>query len=344
MRQLTERVSAFLRLPAPRLRHTVSHMLMHTQRRTPTTPIASPSTRRGAPSLQSLLLAAALCCGLLMALGAMPARAEPPGDPEAAVNPATLDPPPVLLYLPQIAQIGQANNEDDPNGCPTVSDAQYASVPVIGASADHPPSIHADLNLAVRGYVTFTAALTLVDINGPTDDDAPRLGTLFADRPLPEFTGAYQVNGWDWGSTECPDAPWAGHGCRAAPIVDPPVTLLAMASARGEAVFTPYRRPEIYPTHFVALVLYAEETRLTLGYTCEDSAAVGYVVHLEDVCVDPNLLSLYRSLDATGRALLPALHSMEQVGVAAGPAVKAAVRDTGSFMDPRSRKDWWQPQ
>ena len=206
-------------------------------------------------------------------------------------------------------------------------------MPTIGPRPGHPPSIHADLNLAVRGYVPFTAALTLVDINGPIDDDAPRLGTLFADRPLPEFTGAYQVNGWDWSSTLCPDALWAGHGCRAAPIADPPVTLLAMASARGEAVLTPYRRPEIYPAHFVALVLYAEETRLTLGYTRDDSAAAGYVIHLEDVCVDPNLLSLYRSLDAAGRASLPALHSTEQVGVAAEPTIKAAVRDTGSFMD-----------
>ena len=319
---------------------------MYTQRDPSTTyPSSSPSAhRRSAPSLRGLLLGAALVCGLLVMLGTSPARAETPGGPEAAVNPATLDPPPVLLYLPQIAHTGRTANEDDPNGCPTVSDAQYASVPTIGPCPGHPPSIHADLNLAVRGYVPFTAALTLVDINGPIDDDAPRLGTLFADRPLPEFTGAYQVNGWDWSSTLCPDALWAGHGCRAAPIADPPVTLLAMASARGEAVLTPYRRPEIYPAHFVALVLYAEETRLTLGYTRDDSAAAGYVIHLEDVCVDPNLLSLYRSLDAAGRASLPALHSTEQVGVAAGPAIKAAVRDTGSFMDPRSRKDWWQPQ
>ena len=312
---------------------------MYTQR-DPLT-LSSSAYRRSAPSLHCLLLAAALVCGLL---AATPARAEPPDDPESAVSPATLDPPSALLYLPQIAHIGQAANEGDPNGCPTVSEANYASVPVFGARAGHPPPIHADLNLAVRGYVTTTAALTLVDINGPTDDDAPRLGTLFAARPLPAFVGAYQVNGWDWGSAECPDALWAGHGCRAAPIADPHVTLLAMASARGEPVLAPYRRAEIYPARYVALALYAEETRLTLGYTREDSAAVGYVVHLEDICVDPNLLALYRTLDAAGRTSLPAVRSMEQVGVAAGPALKTAVRDTGSFMDPRSRKDWWQPQ
>ena len=194
------------------------------------------------------------------------------------------------------------------------------------------------LNLAVR--LCPLHRRILVDINGPIDDDAS------AERS--SQTGLCPNSGLSGkrliGAAHCPDALWAGHGCRAAPIADPPVTLLAMASARGEAVLTPYRRPEIYPAHFVALVLYAEETRLTLGYTRDDSAAAGYVIHLEDVCVDPNLLSLYRSLDAAGRASLPALHSTEQVGVAAGPAIKAAVRDTGSFMDPRSRKDWWQPQ
>jgi hypothetical protein len=28
--------------------------------------------------------------------------------------------------------------------------------------------------------------------------------------------------------------------------------------------------------------------------------------------------------------------------VAVGSEIQVAVRDTGSFMDPRSRNDWWQ--
>ena len=44
-----------------------------------------------------------------------------------------------------------------------------------------------------------------------------------------------------------------------------------------------------------ALVLYAEPTRLTLKYTREDDVVSGYTIHLENICVDANLLALYRS-------------------------------------------------
>jgi hypothetical protein len=36
------------------------------------------------------------------------------------------------------------------------------------------------------------------------------------------------------------------------------------------------------------------------------------------------------------------LKSRQPLGRALGTEVRAAVRDTGSLMDPRSRKDWWQ--
>ena len=111
---------------------------------------------------------------------------------------------------------------------------------------------------------------------------------------------------------------------------------------RGDPLHIPSRRAEIHGGGYIALVLYATEERLTLTYTREDSPAVGYMVHLEDICVDPNLLDLYRRLDADGRHMLPAIHNDEQVGTAASDQVLVAVRDTGSFMDPRSRKDWWQ--
>jgi hypothetical protein len=90
------------------------------------------------------------------------------------------------------------------------------------------------------------------------------------------------------------------------------------------------------------LVLYAESNRITLGYTREDSVANGYAVHLENVCVDPNLLALYQSSNATGRAFLPALREDEVLGTAGSGQVLVAVRDRGVFFDPRSRLDWWQ--
>ena len=81
--------------------------------------------------------------------------------------------------------------------------------------------------------------------------------------------------------------------------------------------------------------------RQTLHIGREDEFP-GYVIHIEDVCTDPELLALYRQLHAAGRGELPALRGHQPFGVALGNEIKIAVRDTGSFMDPRARNDWWQ--
>ena len=89
------------------------------------------------------------------------------------------------------------------------------------------------------------------------------------------------------------------------------------------------------------MVLYAEENRLTVTYTRDDSPVYGYMLHFEDVAVAPELVALYRQLDAAGRKELPALKNGEAWGTAPSGAIKVAVRDTGTFMDPRACKDWW---
>ena len=62
----------------------------------------------------------------------------------------------------------------------------------------------------------------------------------------------------------------------------------------------------------------------------------------DSVCTDPDLLALYRQNHAAGRGNLPALRGHQAFGVAVGSEIQVAVRDTGTFMDPRSRNDWWQ--
>ncbi len=94
------------------------------------------------------------------------------------------------------------------------------------------------------------------------------------------------------------------------------------------------------------MVLYAEEQRLTLGYTRQDTVAGGYAVHIENICVDPTLLALYRSrVTPQGWRLsppmLPALRNNQALGIALSNEIQVAIRDRGAFMDPRSRKDWW---
>ncbi|MCE7985372.1 MAG: hypothetical protein DYG89_29715 [Caldilinea sp. CFX5] len=229
------------------------------------------------------------------------------------------------LYLPLVAQAG-------PTPVPTPA-ATFTALPVQGPPIDRPPATHPDLNLAIRSYVTTTAALTLVDVDGSADPDAPQLAGLFSPPRLPGFTAVHQVYDWNWACS--------ADGCRGEPIGLPPVTLLTMAVTPGEPLFPPTRKQQIHTGGYKALVLYAEETRITLTYTREDTPARGYLVHLEDIQVDPALLALYRAKDAAGRRELPALRNNERFANARGSTLKVAIRDTGSFMDPRVRKNWW---
>jgi hypothetical protein len=215
--------------------------------------------------------------------------------------------------------------------CPSFSNNQYSSIPVAGAPASHPDSQHGDLNLALRGYAPTEAALSLVDINGPSDGDSPQLAAVLG--RLAAFDRAYRARDWNWACGEL--------GCRGDELGNVEVSLVALQSTPGEPVFVPSRGAEIYGGGFVALVLYADSSRLTVVYTREDSVANGYAVHLEEFCVDPNLLGLYQSNNAAGRSSLPAVHNGEAVGTAHYHQVVVGVRDRGVFTDPRSRKDWW---
>ncbi len=217
----------------------------------------------------------------------------------------------------------------DRSACTGVSTAPYAALTIEGLPSDRPAAAHPDLNLGVRGYVWTTAYLGLVNYNGAGDPNAPRLWGLFADRRVPAFVAAYRVYDWNWACN-----------CRGNPIGWPEVTLLGMRTRPGEVIHVP---PSGYSigSGYQVLVLYASGTRITLKYTREDNVVQGYTIHVEGVCVDPALLRLYRSLDAAGRTRLPALRGEQPFGRALSTEIKVAVRDTGMFMDPRSRKDWW---
>lgn len=206
----------------------------------------------------------------------------------------------------------------------------YGTLPVAGPATDRPAAEHPDINLAIRGYTPTTAALGLVEYGGDGDALAPQLDTLFGDGRLPTFTSAFHVYKWDWACD-----------CRGEPNDSWPVTLLGMGVSPGEVIRTPDSGYDIGGGHD-ALVLYAAPGRLTLKYTREDNVVSGYTIHLEDVCVEPELLALYGAANAAGRGQLPALRGGQPLGRALGPEIKAAVRDTGTLLDPRSRKDWWK--
>lgn len=233
--------------------------------------------------------------------------------------------------------------------CPTTSDSIYNLVDVTGIPAERPDYLDADVNFSLRGYDPASeAVLGLVRYGGQYDPDAPQLSRLFADNRAAEFTGAYQVYGWVWDVEECGGE---RYGCKG-PILYTPwqanVAVVDMLTEPGEEIYLPARETGILG-NYKALVLYAEESRITFVYTREDTVANGYAVHLENICVDPNLLSLYQSrVNGEGNRIiedglkLPGLRNNDSLGIVPSDRVTVSIRDRGSFMDPRSVKDWWQ--
>ncbi len=225
------------------------------------------------------------------------------------------------VYLPAVSRF-------DP--CAPILGEEYGTLPISGDPTDRPAEEHPDINLAIRGYVPTGEYMGLVDYAGPTDENAPQLSGLCMGGCAPPFAQGYQVHHWDWESDT-----------RGPPIDDPPVTLLGMAVEPAETLHAPVSGYDIGYGYQV-LVLYATTERITLKYTREDNVVWGYTLHVEGVCVEPGLLALYEAMNAAGRTYLPALYGGQPFGRALGSEVPVAIRDTGTFMDPRSRKDWWQ--
>lgn len=218
--------------------------------------------------------------------------------------------------------------------CPAQSANQFVQISMAGVDAEHPDSAHGDFKLDLRNYQQTDAVLDFVELGG-VGSDPPQLAAIFADRRQPGFTSVHRVFKWDW---ECGD-----HGCATTEFTDKfDVSLAGLATNPGETISIPSTNAESFDGGFIAAVLYAEPTRLTVAYTRDGTVANGYSAHLENFCVDPNLVALYRQLNAAGRGELPGLKRGEIVGSAFEHEILVAIRDKGTFMDPRSRGDWWR--
>lgn len=274
-----------------------------------------------------------------------PTPPEPPPPPAPPIppppTPPSPEPPPVPPAPPVQPPIPQPTPPPAPepplpqfDPCAPIPSEQYATLPIVGRPTDRPPDKHADLNLALRGYSKINAALTLIDLSGPTDPLAPKLNGLFADRRVPPLANVYRVNSWNWSPPPHP-------GTRGAPITDFEVTLAGFKVKPGETIHVPEADYDI-GQRYQALVLYASPERITLNYTGEDSVAFGYAVHIEGLCVEPGLQALYNSANADSRRKLPAVRAGQAIGRAIADEIRVSIRDKGSFMDPRVRKDWWK--
>lgn len=226
-------------------------------------------------------------------------------------------------YLPIVTQ-----GMENASICDLPKD-NYASLSVQGSPQKGDPETDEDMNLAYRGYAREDAARSLVKLGPVWDKKAPQFPGMFADRRTPRMSNTYQRYRWD---SDC--------DCRKDTYSPYDTTVLGLVVKPGETIYTPDSGYDI-GSGYEYQVMYAGDTGITL-YIGRDDDFHGYVVHIEDVCVDPDLLKLYRKLHQAGRKSLPVLRGHQPFGAAFDDEITVAVRDSGHFLDPRSRNDWWQ--
>jgi hypothetical protein len=266
----------------------------------------------------------------------------------------------VILVAPAATQ---AKESVQPPACPTTSTNTYVQGGVYQYDLDNPvrwAEENADKNLEYRSLaIDFSdeenpVPQGLVDY-GPSSDHAlpPQLGTLFEPVRVPPYQNLGKAFSWLW-------APSPDPGVMREPN-SYDTTIAGMVVTHGEELHTPRHSRNLGAPFGKsgAVVLYASEYSITLKFTREDSVARGYTVHIINVCTDPNLLALYRSLDNADRNSigpgsgnhprdlhadynLPGLTRGQVFGTAYGNEIYVAIRDEGSFLDPRSKRDWWR--
>jgi hypothetical protein len=207
-----------------------------------------------------------------------------------------------------------------------------------GAALNSRASQHADYNLWVRGWTGQTTAgnylvsygSNLTDSNGKI---RPRLYTIL--EHATQITSTWRVNDWNW-PTDLSQVGTAGS-----PISTYPVTLIGLATTSGsDNIRMPFSQYDIQGG-YGGIVIYAAPDSVTLKYTREDNVVKGYTIHILNFSVDAGLLSAYRTANNNGRNNLPAVKPCQIIGKASGSEINVAIRDIGSFLDPRSAEDWW---
>ena len=237
-----------------------------------------------------------------------------------------------LPATPTVTPIPTPSPTPDP-ACQTISGQTYTTIPVNSPPITTPvPAQHPDLDLSIRSWQSTNETLGLVNYSGGADASAPQLASSFATSRTPTFSSAHRVYDWDWPNFK-----------RGSLLSNYPVTLLGMATVSGETIHLPSRGAgtDIYQGKYHALVLFASKTRITLRYGRDDNFQ-SYSMHFDNVCIEPRLLTLYEQSNAAGRSTLPALAAGQPFCTERNGEVLFAIRDWGTFLDPRSRKDWWQ--
>ena len=206
---------------------------------------------------------------------------------------------------------------------PTTSSNTYELISIEGERESRPAEKHGDLNLKLREPQPIDVELSLIDIpNAGSDPNAPKLAGVLE----PNIVNAYTIHNWDWGCD-----------CKGELLREEQLVLVGIKTTPGEPVFIPTKGQDIYGGKYYATVLYASEDSFTFVYARRGNVVKGYTVHYLGLYTDPNLLALFR--ESQGNEL-PGLTLDTPVGTATDELI-VAIRDNGTFLDARSRKDWW---
>ncbi len=251
------------------------------------------------------------------------------GTPAAETSSAeikfTLTPTPVTVSIsPGNPRASVAVDVEQDFVPPQSSSNTYALIPIKGGRESRPAEEHGDLNLKLRDpQPLHVDQLSLIDIDDSgIDPKAPQLSEVFQ----PDFVNAYTVYDWDWGCN-----------CKGELLQEDHLVLVGIATTPGEPLFIPPVPQAAYGGNYYATLLYASEDSLTFVYDNVGSVTTGYTIHYLGLQTDPNLLALYQ--ESQGNEL-PGLTLDTPVGTATNELI-VAVRDNGTFMDARSKRDWW---
>lgn len=215
--------------------------------------------------------------------------------------------------------------------CPTTSTESYDSWGL------NPPDLTANTNpntnAFLRGYGETTGELKLITYgyppDAPPDPKAPQLNSILKNGA--QFTHLYKIHKWD----EANNRPSNDYENAF------PVSVLSLYAKPGQTVNTP-DSGYVIGAGYKAMLVFADTKSIAINWTGDDGAIDGYAAHIEGFCVDPNLLALYQQLHNEGRHKMPVLKLGQKIGTAKSNEVRIAIRDSGTFMDPRSKLDWWK--
>ncbi len=176
------------------------------------------------------------------------------------------------------------------------------------------------------------------NVGGPTDPNAPRIYSLFPNgtQTNVSISNIYQVNDWNW-DTKTRGAPMQSDGG----VTNLGATMVGFNQPSGVPVLVPQANYDI-GDGYQAVLMYATKDSAVIKYTPSDFLGDDrgyYMIHLENFSVDPSILMAYDQARADGKLVW--LGAGQQLGLTAGELL-VAMRDSGSFMDLRIIKDWWQ--